>query len=229
MKFAVSCAEVAKSYQQGKIEVPALKKITLQIRSGEFVSLSGPSGSGKTTLLNLIGGLDRPSAGEIHVAGMQTSRLSQSQLATMRLNYIGFIFPSYNLIPVLTARENVEFVMQLQGVEQEERTARAVAMLETVGLSGLRDRRSAELSGVQQQRVAVARAVVANPTVVLADEPTANLDSKSAGTLLELMRQINEEQKVAFIFSTHDPLVTRYARRIVTLHDGEIVDDRKQA
>jgi putative ABC transport system ATP-binding protein len=222
------CTNLSKTYHQGSIAVEALKELNLQIEDGAFVSICGPSGSGKTTLLNLIGGLDRPTSGEITLGGNRVDLMSQSELAELRLKRIGFIFQAYNLIPVLTAKENVEFVMQLQGIPSKERTERALELLQTVGLEGMENRRPGKLSGGQQQRVAVARAIVANPEVVLADEPTANLDSKTATGLLELMRKMNEERKVTFIFSTHDQLVMDFAKRLVRLHDGEIESDENR-
>ncbi|MCB9030103.1 MAG: ABC transporter ATP-binding protein [Deltaproteobacteria bacterium] len=221
----VRCKDVSKIYRQGDIEVHALRRISIEIQDGSFVSLSGPSGSGKTTLLNLIGGLDRPTSGEIYLSNLRIDTLSSSELAQVRLDNIGFIFQAYNLIPVLSARENVEFVMQLQGVNAAERKERAYEILNAVGLNGLENRRPGELSGGQQQRVAVARAIVSNPEIVLADEPTANLDSKTAKNLLEIMLSMCKERKVTFIFSTHDKLVMEYAERLIKLHDGEIVSD----
>ncbi|CAB1068481.1 ABC-type antimicrobial peptide transport system, ATPase component [Olavius algarvensis Delta 1 endosymbiont] len=203
----VECTDVSKTYHQGRIEIHALKEINLSIAKGEFVAVAGPSGSGKTTLLNLVGGLDRVDGGSIVVDGNAFDQMSQSQLAHLRLHQVGFVFQAYNLIPVLSAAENVEFVMLLQGIPANERRARAEAILDDVGLAGKYDRRPAELSGGQQQRVAVARAIVSNPSIVLADEPTANLDSKTGDGLLEMMRQMNREKNVTFIFSTHDQMV----------------------
>lgn len=207
----------------------ALDNVSLDIEEGGFVSLFGPSGSGKTTLLNLIGALDTPTSGEITISGQRIDLMSSTELSKLRLNHIGFVFQAYNLIPVLSARENVEFVMELQGISKSVRQQRALEILDAVGLTGLAERRPAELSGGQQQRVAVARAIVSNPSLVLADEPTANLDSKTAENLLTLMRQMNEERKVTFIFSTHDKLVMSYAKRLVGLHDGEIVSDERRS
>ncbi|MEF2144279.1 MAG: ABC transporter ATP-binding protein [Desulfovibrionaceae bacterium] len=221
----VQCIDVGKSYQQGKITVHALQGVTLDIEQGAFAALAGPSGSGKTTLLNLIGGLDRPDHGSISVDGGRVDAMSQSELAELRLRRIGFVFQSYNLVPVLSALENVEYVMLLQGVPARERTERARAILDDVGLEGLHSRRPAELSGGQQQRVAVARAIVSGPSLVLADEPTANLDSATGQGLLEIMRSMNETRGVTFIFSTHDRMVMDYARRIMRLKDGHVVDD----
>ncbi|CAB1061323.1 ABC-type antimicrobial peptide transport system, ATPase component [Olavius sp. associated proteobacterium Delta 1] len=222
----VECMDVSKTYHQGQIEIHALKNVNLSITKGEFVAVAGPSGSGKTTLLNLVGGLDRIDAGSIVVDGKAFDQMSQSQLANLRLHKVGFVFQAYNLIPVLSAAENVEFVMLLQGIPANERRAKAEAILDDVGLEGKYDRRPAELSGGQQQRVAVARAIVSNPSIVLADEPTANLDSKTGNGLLEMMTQMNIEKRVTFIFSTHDKMVMDYARRLVRIRDGTIEDDQ---
>ena len=224
----VECRDINKTYHQGKIEVHALKGVTLSIDEGGFVALAGPSGSGKTTLLNIIGGLDQPDSGSVSVDGNTFEKMTQSELALLRLHRVGFVFQSYNLIPVLSAVENVEFVMLLQGVQAAQRRERAKAILDDVGLEAKYDRRPAELSGGQQQRVAVARAIVSNPSIVLADEPTANLDSKTGNGLLEMMKKMNEEKKVTFIFSTHDKMVMDYARRLILIRDGRIVDDQKK-
>ncbi len=222
----VRCEHVTKTYRQGKVEVTALHEIDLRVEGGELVAMAGPSGSGKTTMLNLIGGLDHPDRGRIVVNGNDYATLKEARLAELRLHHIGFVFQSYNLIPVLSAVENVEYVMLLQGVAAAERRRRARDILDDVGLEEKYDRRPAELSGGQQQRVAVARAIVSNPSIVLADEPTANLDSKTGEGLLQLMVRMNRERKVTFIFSTHDPMVMSYARRVVTIRDGRIADDR---
>jgi len=222
----VECVDVSKTYRQGRIKIQALNSVNLSIAKGEFVAIAGPSGSGKTTLLNLVGGLDLMDAGSIIVDGNAFDQMSQSQLADLRLHKVGFVFQAYNLIPVLSAAENVEFVMLLQGISANERRQRAEAILDDVGLAGKYDRRPAELSGGQQQRVAVARAIVSNPSIVLADEPTANLDSKTGDGLLKMMKQMNEEKKVTFIFSTHDNMVMNYARRLVLIRDGRIEDDQ---
>jgi putative ABC transport system ATP-binding protein len=222
----VECIDVKKTYQQGKVDVQALKGVNLSINQGGFIALAGPSGSGKTTMLNMIGGLDRADSGRIIVDGNAFENMNQSQLADLRLHNVGFVFQAYNLIPVLSALENVEYVMLLQGVLPEERRDRARQILDEVGLEGMHDRRPVELSGGQQQRVAVARAIVSNPSIVLADEPTANLDSVTGQGLLEIMKQMNETKKVTFIFSTHDNMVMEYARRIVSLRDGLITDDQ---
>ncbi|WP_321492114.1 ABC transporter ATP-binding protein [uncultured Desulfobacter sp.] len=221
----VEVKDVSKTYKQGKVLVHALDGVSLCIEKGGFCALAGPSGSGKTTLLNLIGGLDNPTRGEIILDAETITGLSQSKLADIRLNKIGFVFQAYNIIPVLSARENVEYVMLMQGVPGKQRTQRARAVLDDVGLSGMHDRRPSELSGGQQQRVAVARALVSNPAIILADEPTANLDSQTGHGLLEMMTRMNEERKVTFIFSTHDRMVMDFARRIIQLKDGVVVDD----
>jgi putative ABC transport system ATP-binding protein len=199
--------------------------VSIKIESGEFVSLSGPSGCGKTTLLNLIGGLDRPNDGDVRVEDKWLSKLSNSELADLRLRRIGFVFQAYNLIPVLSAMENVEFIMQLQGASAHERRSRAEQMLRSVGLTEMQERRPSELSGGQQQRVAVARAIASGPAIVLADEPTANLDSKTSHALLELVRRLNEEHGVTFVVASHDPTVLEFARRHVRLVDGQIASD----
>jgi putative ABC transport system ATP-binding protein len=222
----VECVDVKKTYRQGKVKVNALNGVTLSIEKGAFVALAGPSGSGKTTMLNIIGGLDSADSGRITVDGNTLDRMTQSELASLRLQKVGFVFQAYNLIPVLSALENVEFVMLLQGVPPAERTERAKAILDDVGLAGKYDRRPAELSGGEQQRVAVARAIVSDPSIVLADEPTANLDSKTGKGLLEIMKQLNEKKKATFIFSTHDKMVMDYARRLVLIRDGLVADDQ---
>jgi putative ABC transport system ATP-binding protein len=225
---AVRCVGVSRIFKQGDIEVTGLDNVSLEIEPAEFVCLVAPSGGGKTTLLNAIGGLDRPDAGEIWVAGKRIDNLSKGDLAEMRLNNIGFVFQAYNLIPVLTARENVEFVMQVQGVPAAERRQRSDAILAEVGLAGLEDRRPAKMSGGQQQRVAVARAIVSKPAMVLADEPTANLDSHTAEQLMELFVSLNEKHGTTFVIATHDQRVMAYAKRIVRMLDGQIVEDVRQ-
>ncbi|MCW8955267.1 MAG: ABC transporter ATP-binding protein [Gammaproteobacteria bacterium] len=229
MSIVVSCKDLIKTYQQGLIEVHALADIDLDIARGDFICLSGPSGSGKSTLLNMIGGLDRPSSGEISIDDERIDLMNKSQLAEMRLHKIGFVFQAYNLIPVLTAQENVEMVMQMQGVKKAKRHQLSLKILNEVGLQGLESRTPAELSGGQQQRVAVARAIVANPSLVLADEPTANLDSINAGKLLDIMRAMNQQHNTTFIISTHDPLVMDRAKRLIKLHDGKILENNQQA
>jgi putative ABC transport system ATP-binding protein len=225
----LSAKSVTKIYETRGVETPALRGVDLEIEEGEFTALSGPSGSGKTTLLNILGALDTPTAGRVMLDGQDLSTLSAAKLSELRLRKLGFVFQAYNLIPVLTARENVEFVMELQRVPVAERMARAKALLEDVGLGGLGDKRPLEMSGGQQQRVAVARAIASHPRVVLADEPTANLDSTTAGQLLDLMQELNRERNVTFLFSTHDPLVMERARRNVRLHDGKISHDEIKA
>ena len=222
----VECTDVKKTYRLGKVVVRALRGVSLFIKRGGFVALAGPSGSGKTTMLNVIGGLDSADSGSVMVDGNALDEMTQSQLANLRLHKVGFVFQAYNLIPVLSALENVEFVMLLQGVPVTERRERAKAILDDVGLEGKYNRRPAELSGGQQQRVAVARSIVSNPSIVLADEPTANLDSKTGKGLLEMMKEMNEKRKVTFIFSTHDHMVMDYARRLIHIRDGLVVDDQ---
>lgn len=225
---AVSLEGVSRIYRQGSVVVNALTDINLEIRNGDFAVLVGPSGSGKTTLLNLIGGLDTPTAGRISVAGTEIGGMSRAQLSDVRLHKIGFVFQEFNLIPVLSALENVEFVMLLQGVEEVRRRERAMALLKELGLEGMEHRRPNELSGGQQQRVAVARAVAAEPIIVLPDEPTANLDSKAGATLMDMMRRLNEEKGVTFVFSTHDAMVVERARRVIRLRDGRIESDERR-
>ena len=221
----VECRELSKVYRQGGVDVAALNGVDLLVGRGEFLALAGPSGSGKTTLLNLIGALDRPTSGQVWVDGRDLGAMSRGELAGLRLRRIGFVFQAYNLIPVLSARENVEFTLELQGVPAVERHRRAAEILDEVGLAELHRRRPHELSGGQQQRVAVARALVAKPALVLADEPTANLDSATGSALLEMMRRMNEERRVTFVFSTHDPMVMHFARRLVHLKDGRVAGD----
>ncbi len=216
---------VTRTYRQGEIEVHALRGVDLQVRPGEFTVLAGPSGSGKTTLLNLIGCLDRPTDGEIHVSGQEVGKFGKTKAADFRLRNIGFVFQAYNLIPVLTAYENAEFVMMLQGVPAPKRREVVLPLLKAVGLAAEVDRKPHQLSGGQQQRVAVARAIASSPKIVLADEPTANLDSKTSESLLDMMVRLNEEQNVTFLFSSHDPRVMERARRVVRLDSGEIVSD----
>ena len=228
--IAVRLEQVSKVYRHDSIEVHALRGVTLEIQKGDFAVLVGPSGSGKTTLLNMIGGLDTPSAGRIWVAGTEIGRMQKSELSELRLRRIGFVFQEFNLIPVLSALENVEFVMLLQGRPEVARRARALGLLKELGLEGMEHRRPRELSGGQQQRVAVARAIAAEPIIVLPDEPTANLDSKAGGALMDMMRRLNEEKGVTFVFSTHDPMVVERARRVIRLKDGQIeADERRPA
>lgn len=217
--------EITKVYDPDGIPIHALNGIDLTIQSGELTAIVGPSGSGKTTFLNIISGLDSPSAGKVWLAGKVISEMSGNELSDYRRDNIGFIFQAYNLIPVLTVRENVEYIMLLAGVQKTERHERVSAMLESVGLAGVEDRLPTQLSGGQQQRVAIARAMVSEPTIVLADEPTANLDSKTGADLLDMMRQLNTDTGMTFIFSTHDPLVMESAKRLITLRDGRIDSD----
>jgi putative ABC transport system ATP-binding protein len=220
---------VTKVYETRGVETPALNGVDLSIEEGEFTALSGPSGSGKTTLLNLFGALDTPTGGEVRLDGELLSDLRPGALSDLRLRKLGFVFQAFNLIPVLTARENIEFVMELQGVPVAERRGRALELLRDVELDDMGDKRPLEMSGGQQQRVAVARAIASHPRVVLADEPTANLDSSTAGRLLDLMERLNAERDVTFLFSTHDPLVMGRARRNVKLHDGRVVADEAKS
>jgi putative ABC transport system ATP-binding protein len=223
--YIVELAHVERVYRQGAVDVPALRGLDLQVRPGELVALSGPSGSGKTTTLNLIGALDRPTSGRVELEGQDLAKLSERALSRIRRDRVGFVFQAYNLVPVLTAYENAELVLALQGVEAATRRRRVMELLEEVGLGGLEARRPDELSGGQQQRVAIARAIAPNPAVVLADEPTANLDSDTADRLLLLMEQLNRERGVTFIFATHDPRVMAHARRVVRIVDGRVERD----
>ena len=225
---AVRCVNLCKTYRQGEADIRALDHVSIEIAEGGFVCLSAPSGGGKTTLLNAIGGLDKPDSGEVYIAGRRIDNLSKGELADLRLRQIGFVFQAFNLIPVLTARENVEFVMQVQGVPAAERGRLALEILEEVGLEGLEDRRPADMSGGQQQRVAVARAIVSRPALILADEPTANLDSKTADGLMGLFRHLNEHHATTFVIATHDKRVMGYAKRLVRMLDGRIVEDIDQ-
>ena len=225
IQSAVELNDVMKTYRTGPIEVPALRGVSLRIVRGEFVATAGPSGSGKTTLLNIIGGLDRADAGEVWVAGQNLQLLSSSELARVRLERIGFVFQTYNLLPVLTALENAEFTLLLQGVPARIRREKVQKLFLEIGLAGLEDRRPAELSGGQQQRVAVARAMVTEPALILADEPTANLDSATAIELLDVMERLNRATGTTFIFSTHDPQVMDRARRLIRLRDGQVASD----
>lgn len=212
----------------GVVDVTAVNDVSLQIEEGEFTAIVGPSGSGKTTLLNIIGGLDQATSGAVKVDGVDLSHLGKNELIDFRLNNIGFVFQAYNLIPVLTAKENVEFVMLLQKRPQEEREARTVELMEAVGLGDRLRNRPGEMSGGQQQRVAVARALASKPKFVLADEPTANLDSTSTATLLDIMAELNQKEGTTFVFSTHDQRVIDRARRVITLEDGKIVSDERK-
>lgn len=224
----ITTRALTKTFQLNRHQVPALRGVDLDVREGEFLALVGPSGSGKTTFLNLVGALDVPTAGELSVVGRRVAELSRRARAELRLRSIGFVFQAYNLVPVLTALENVEFVLELQGVGAERR-ARARQVLEELGLGDLARRRPNELSGGQQQRVAVARAVAARPKLVLADEPTANLDGENAETLMHLMRDLRDHHGMTFVFSTHDPRVIAHAIRVVTLTDGRVSGDETKA
>jgi putative ABC transport system ATP-binding protein len=217
--------ELSRIYQSGAVEVKAVDSVDLTIKSGEFAVLAGPSGSGKSTLLNLVGGLDRPTAGTVHLDGELLNEKTDDELTRERLFKIGFIFQAYNLVPVLSAYENVQFILQIQGVPDSQHADRIMPLLQELGLDGLEHRRPSELSGGQQQRVAVARAIVGCPSIILADEPTANLDSESAVNLLNLMHRLNREQKVTFLFSSHDQRVIDIAQRVISLRDGKICDD----
>lgn len=229
MNTAVMKVEnVTKTYKTGLVEVEALKGISLEIFKGEFTAIAGPSGSGKSTLLNMLSGLDTPSGGKVWLGDRELSKMTGNELSDFRRDHIGFIFQSYNLIPVLTAEENIEYIMLLQGVPKAERRKKVAEILKEVGLEGMEKRRPVELSGGQQQRVAVARAIVSKPDIILADEPTANLDSKTGSSLLDMMRRLNEEMGVTFIFSTHDRMIMERAKRLVSLHDGLIEKDESR-
>lgn len=219
---------LTKIYKDNTVEVRALNGVTLEISEGEFTAIVGPSGSGKTTLLNIIGGLDSPTHGQVNIGEVNITNLNDNQLIDFRLHNIGFVFQSYNLIPVLTARENVEFIMLMQNRPKAEMDERAISLLKSVGLEDQMNKKPREMSGGQQQRVAVARALASKPKFVLADEPTANLDSKTAINLLDIMANLNKEEGITFIFSTHDQKVIDRARRVVTLEDGKIVSDELQ-
>ncbi len=221
----INVDKLVKIYDGNSLEVRALNEVDLTVERGEFTAIAGPSGSGKTTLLNLIGGLDQPTHGSLSVAGKDLRSMSARELSDMRLNHIGFIFQAYNLIPVLTALENVEYILLLQGADRQERRARAARVLEEVGLARETGRLPRELSGGQQQRVAVARAIVSEPAIVLADEPTANLDQKTGAGLLDLMHGLNRAKGITFIFSTHDRMVMERAERLVGITDGKIASD----
>ncbi len=221
----ISVKDVKRVYQTGETEVNALRGVSLDIEQGEFMSIAGPSGSGKTTLLNLIGCIDKMDGGEISIKGEAVSKMKKKEKTNFRRKNLGFIFQTYNLIPVLTAYENVAFVLSLLNLPETEIKERTMAILKEVGLEGMENRRPGKLSGGQQQRVAIARALVKNPEIVLADEPTANLDSDTGKEILELMKQMNKKHKTTFIFSTHDKMVMNYANRLVILHDGQIQSD----
>ncbi len=219
--------DVEKIYQDNGVPVRALRGVSMTVEPGEFTVIAGPSGSGKTTLLNIIGALDKPTNGDVFLEETDLSTLKRAELSDLRLNKIGFVFQAYNLIPVLSALENVEFTMMLSGVPEQERHDRAMQILDDLGIAELAKKRPNEMSGGQQQRVAVARAIVNNPSLVLADEPTANLDSSTGAELLNLMEQMNRERNITFVFSSHDPQVIERAHRLLTLKDGKIVEDTK--
>lgn len=228
METIIDAHNISKIYNKESIPVYAINQVHLHIEKGEFTALVGPSGSGKTTLLNLIGGLDRADEGSISINGEEITQMSSGDLIDFRLKNIGFVFQSYNLIPVLTAKENVEFIMQLQGINEKDRKQRVKLLFKQIGLEDKMDNRPSQLSGGQQQRVAVARALASRPQFVLADEPTANLDSASANNLLDIMWKLNQEEHITFIFSTHDQRVIDRAKRVITLVDGRIVSDTNQ-
>lgn len=223
MEKIVELKGIIKNYGQGDVLVEALRNLDLEIRTGDFTAMAGPSGSGKSTLLNIIGGLDKPTEGEVRVEGQLLNDLSRTKLSQLRRDRIGFIFQGYNLIPVLTALENAEYILMLQGVPPGQRREKVMGILQEVGLDGLQNRFPRELSGGQQQRVAIARAIASEPALVLADEPTANVDSKTAAGLLDLMGMLNQEKNTTFFFSTHDQEVMKQARHLLLLHDGRII------
>jgi putative ABC transport system ATP-binding protein len=227
MEAIVQLEGVTKDYGQGNVIVHALRGVDLTIQKGDLAAVAGPSGSGKTTLLNVISGLDTPSAGRVWVDGKEVTKMSRSRLSKLRLNRIGFVFQAYNLIPVLTAYENAEYVLMLQGAPAKQRREKVMGLLRQVGLEGMEKRFPRELSGGQQQRVAIARAIAAQPALVLADEPTANVDSKTAAALLDLMVRLNEERQATFLFSTHDQNVMKRSKRLILLKDGMIDQNGK--
>ena len=225
MKHVIETEHVHRFFGEGEVGVAALDDISIKIEQGEFSAIIGPSGSGKTTFLQLVGGLDNPTSGRVWLSGTNIAEMTGRELSDFRRDHIGFIFQSYNLIPVLSAEENIEYVMLLQGVSADKRHKRVREVLSVVGLEGLGDRRPAQLSGGQQQRVAVARAMASSPDIILADEPTANLDSATGAALLDVMRQLNEEQDMTFVFSTHDQKIMDRAKRLIHLHDGKVEQD----
>jgi len=223
----IRAKNLVKTYNENEIEVHAVQHIDLSIEEGEFTAIVGPSGCGKTTLLNILGGIDEPTSGEVFIDGKEITKLNDNELIDFRLNNIGYVFQAYNLIPVLTAYENTEFIMLLQDWPKEKREKRAIELLEKVGLKDKLDSRPGKLSGGQQQRVAVARALASKPKFVLADEPTANLDSTATTQLLDIMYRLNQEENITFVFATHDQRVMDRAKRIIRLDDGKIIDDKK--
>jgi len=229
MKKVIETKNLVKIFGQGELEVKALNGVDVVIEKGEFTALVGPSGSGKTTLLNMIGGLDTPTSGQVILNGQDIAELKKSEMTEFRQKNIGFVFQAYNLIPVLSAYENAEFIMMLQGIEESERKNRVFKLLKEVGLEGKEENRPGQLSGGQQQRVAVVRALAAQPAYILADEPTANLDSKATTDLLDLMYRLNQEEHMTFVFATHDQRVIDRAKRVVYIDDGKIVKEEKRA
>ncbi|MFH1679236.1 MAG: ABC transporter ATP-binding protein [Candidatus Eisenbacteria bacterium] len=223
--LVIETKDLTKDYGNHEVVVHALRGVSLRMERGEFSAIAGPSGSGKSTLLNILGGLDRPTEGRVLFEGRDISNLSATEMSRLRRERIGFVFQHYNLVPVFTALENAEYVLMLQGVAQDERKERVLRLFQEVGLDDLESRFPHELSGGQQQRVAIVRAIAPEPAIVLADEPTANVDSRSAGRLLDLMRRLNEEKGATFLFSTHDPLVMNRSRRLILLRDGQVADD----
>ncbi|MCK9482579.1 MAG: ABC transporter ATP-binding protein [Bacteroidia bacterium] len=224
----ISIKKVSRNYKTGETVVKALKQVSLEIDNGEFLSIAGPSGSGKTTLLNLIGCIDTIDEGEIIINGEAVTKMGKKEMTDYRRHNLGFIFQTYNLIPVLSAYENVAFVLSILNIDENEVKERTMAMLKEVGLEGMENRRPGKLSGGQQQRVAIARALIKNPQIVLADEPTANLDSKTGEEILKIMKKMNEKYKTTFLFSTHDQMVMDYGSRLVQLHDGLIISDERR-
>lgn len=228
MTTVIQTSDLYRQFGSEETEVVALNNVSIDITEGEFTAIIGPSGSGKTTLLHLIGGLDEPSSGSVMLSGINIAEMSGNELSDFRRDHIGFIFQAYNLIPVLSAEENIEYIMLLQGMPPAERKQRVRDMLALVGLEGLGNRRPTHLSGGQQQRVAVARAMASNPDIILADEPTANLDSKTGISLLDVMRELNETQKMTFVFSTHDEKIMERATRLIHLRDGQVEQDERK-
>lgn len=226
--IVIETKHLCRNFGEGETLVNALQDSNLVIEKGEFTAIIGPSGSGKSTLLQLIGGLDTPTSGEVILDDKNISHMNGTDLSDFRRDHIGFIFQAYNLIPVLSAKENIEYIMLLQGISEDERHQRVTKIMQEVGLEGLGSRRPAQLSGGQQQRVAVARAMVSQPSLILADEPTANLDSKTGAALLDMMKELNEKENMTFVFSTHDPMIMERAKRIIRLVDGKIVDDERR-
>ena len=221
----INIQDVSKVYSTNGLDVHALRSLTLRIKKGEFIAIAGPSGSGKTTLLNIMSGLDTPTSGRVMLAGKFINEMKGSELSDFRRDHIGFIFQAFNLIPVLTVKENIEYIMLLQGIGEEERRSRVASILKQVGLEGMEDRQPKQLSGGQQQRVAVARAMISKPDLILADEPTANLDSATGAGLLDMMRELNERSGMTFVFSTHDTMIMERAKRLVLLKDGSVDKD----